>query len=100
MVRDLKDNNQRTVYNSLKTWTLVGTCKDGFVITLSAKEIGNIPTVYMGAARKPNMNVYSIEATDFNFKKVENEITEIIFNLKGNSMRILIAMENIYLKQN
>lgn len=99
MVRQVK-NDQRNMHDSLKTWTLVGTCKDGFVLTLSAKEIENQPKVYMGAVRKPNMDVYSIETTDFNFKKVENEITELPFNLKGKSMRIVneLALENISLK--
>lgn len=96
MVRDVKDD-QRTMNDSLKTWTLVGTCKDGFVLTLSAKEIGNQPKVYMGAVRKPNMNVFSIEATDFNFNKLENEITEIPFKLKGKSMKKLLALEKIHI---
>lgn len=99
MVREVKEY-QRSMYDSSKTWTLVGTCKDGFVLTLSAKEIGNQPKVYMGAIRKPDMNVYSIETADFNFKKVVDGEMEIPFNLKGKSMRILIGLERIlYLKR-
>lgn len=97
MVRNVK-YDQRAMNDSLKTWTLVGTCKDGFVITLSAKEIENQSKVYMGAVRKPNMNVYSIEDTNFNFNKVENMITEMSFNVKGKSMIILLSLGKNILK--
>lgn len=82
IVRDVKDD-QRIIDDSSKTWTVVGTCKDGFVFTLSAQEIANQPKVYMGSIRKPNMNVYSIETSDFNFKQLENGAPEMPFNLKG-----------------
>lgn len=82
MIRNVKEN-QTTVYHSSKFWTIIGVCKDGFVFSLSVKEIENESTIYSGCIRKPNMNIYPLEKTNLNFDGEDR--SDLSFTLVGNN---------------
>lgn len=70
-----------------KTWSLVAACKDGLVVSLSARNIVNNETIgiYSGCVRMPNMGVHRVEDIDLDVTVFETKDTpkEICFNIKS-----------------
>lgn len=89
-VRHVKEN-QTTVYQSLESWKIIGVCKDGFVFTLSAKEIDNCQKVYSGCVRMPNNSVHTVHKTNLSFdfdSRTIQDRKEFSFSFKGETIQM------------
>lgn len=87
-VRTSRSLDMKTTKLIPGTWSLVAACKDGLVVSLSARNIENNETfrIYSGCVRMPNMEVHRVEDIDLDvtvFETKDSTPKDICFSIKS-----------------